>query len=573
MLVLAASLVLLLLAGHPETVLHAVALGGLYGLWELSQRQRHQRGIVVGFAIAAGAVALLVAAVDLLPLLEAVPQSEKFHQRRASPGKPISVPLVLALERLRVLFLPFAYGNPPKEWLREAGAFGATWLPYTGSVLLAPAVLGLLRGKWRGRWILALLSLLTVPIYVAAPGLIDLLQAVPGFDVSINRRLIFILGVTVAVLAALGLDGCEEKADRRRLALLCIAVTAVMGLALFVLWPSLRESGLSADYLRSRAALELAPPLVVGVLCMAVRSRRLLLAGIMVLLVGQRLVQVEGLNPSFPREQFYPPLTQLTTLMHAAVEGEPYRVMALRPLLTPNLSALYELEDPRGDSPMVNRRLASTFELWARRAGIVPLPTNVDAPFLDFLNVRYVLTPRGLPDPAGWRLVGDALGVSLLENESLLPRAFVPRQVRFSPPDQLPRAMAEATDFAEMAWIELPAPPGVYLDETNGPGTVAIRRRGTGFELEATMEDTGWVVISETAWKGWKAVSEGQRFRLAFANHAFLGLELPAGHHRVELSYRPTSFVVGRFLSITTLLGLLATVLSKRWLHNRRGHR
>src|SRR5947209_2335408 len=67
--ILTVALTLLVLAGHPETALHAVFVGALYGVFELFRGKQVLRPILS--ALAAGAVALLLCAVYILPILEA----------------------------------------------------------------------------------------------------------------------------------------------------------------------------------------------------------------------------------------------------------------------------------------------------------------------------------------------------------------------------------------------------------------------------------------------------------------------------------------------------------------------
>ena len=116
--------------------------------------------------------------------------------------------------------------------------------------------------------------------------------------------------------------------------------------------------------------------------------------------------------------------------------------------------------------------------------------------------------------------------------------------------------------FSKIAWIEAESNSGAQPEEiTNGPGVVDVVRRGTDLLLEAQMAGPGWVVVSETAWKGWKARTEAGRVPIVFANGAYLGLYLGAGHHRVELRYLPTSFVFGRAVSLTTVVTLIMTLV------------
>ena len=79
--------------------------------------------------------------------------------------------------------------------------------------------------------------------------------------------------------------------------------------------------------------------------------------------------------------------------------------------------------------------------------------------------------------------------------------------------------MTAATEFAQKVWIETDAYDP--HDAANGPGTAAIRRVGLPYEIEASMGNAGWIVVSETAWPGWRAYVDGARVRTHFANHGF----------------------------------------------------
>jgi uncharacterized membrane protein YfhO len=101
-----------------------------------------------------------------------------------------------------------------------------------------------------------------------------------------------------------------------------------------------------------------------------------------------------------------------------------------------------------------------------------------------------------------------------------------------------------------MAWLDL---PGVARDSPNGPGAVSIRPRKLGFDLDSSMEHDGFVVISQAAWKGWRAYVDGKPVRIVRANHAFLGVNVSAGRHKVRLVYLPEAFVIGRAVTFGAL--------------------
>jgi uncharacterized membrane protein YfhO len=92
---------------------------------------------------------------------------------------------------------------------------------------------------------------------------------------------------------------------------------------------------------------------------------------------------------------------------------------------------------------------------------------------------------------------------------------------------------------------------------------VTTRRAKLGLEMDAAMDADGWIVISQTAWKGWRAYIDGRRVETKYANHAFLGLFVPAGRHHVRLVFLPDSFTRGRAISFGTLALLAVIALSR----------
>jgi hypothetical protein len=246
----------------------------------------------------------------------------------------------------------------------------------------------------------------------------------------------------------------------------------------------------------------------------------------------------------------------------------PYRIAARGNDFKPNLATLYDLEDVRGSSPLVHRRFVATRPLWMEARHRVDL----DRPFVDFLNVRFAfLRPRASP-PQGFVRIARSPGGEVWQNAEVLARAFVPPRVRLVRDGETAlEEMAQETDFSVRSWIEMPeldaasAITGHAVEQANGPGRVtAILPRDSGMLLDIELEAGAWIVVSQTAWKGWRARSAGEEIELRFANHAFLGFELPAGSHQVELFYRPRSFEIGLGITLVTLI-LVAGAGVWRW--------
>ncbi len=564
---LTAILAVLLLAGHPESTLHCVAVAGLYGICELAVADAKRRRRAFAASLAAGLLALLLCAVYLLPFLEALPQSAKYHDRLSAAGQSQSVPWGIAFGRLRSFTVPFVYGI---RWTGERipdTTLGTSQSAYIGSVLLAPALFGLARGPRRFRWLLLALAIGGALVHVAAPGLIDVLARLPLFSVSLNRRLIFVTGFCLSVLAALGCEAWSRD-PRRNLGWLNLGVLLALASLIALWWPGMREAGLSAEFLRTRTAFELVPLIATSALLLTVRSARFCVWGLLLVLIGQRVAQDGQLNPTYPAALLYPPVPELEALKD---DEEPSRMVAFGNMFTQNLPTMYELEDARGDSPMLNRRLARTAYLWARRNDVLLQVDDLERSFLSFLNVRYALTSRRRPPPKGWEPVVRTRGYAIVENPQVLPRAFVPQRIRFVRPGPESWKPDPQTDFSRLAWIELrddePLPEPAEV--RNGSGRVSVERRGLALHLEADMRRHGWVVVSQTAWKGWRVTTAGQELPVRYANHAFLAFHLPRGAHEIDLVYRPRSFILGRAVSLLTAAGLMLFAVGRMMFRSR----
>jgi hypothetical protein len=239
-------------------------------------------------------------------------------------------------------------------------------------------------------------------------------------------------------------------------------------------------------------------------------------------------------------------------------DGAPFRIVGVGSILPPNTATHYGLEDARGYQAMTLARLHDTEWLWS-----VPQPVwsnrvdDLTRPMLSLLNVRYALAPAHAAPPAGWARFASADGFEIFENANVLPRAFVPRVVHFAPAEAVMGAMAACRDFGKESWIE----SGEPHTAANGRGTVDARRDGSGLLVHASMASAGWIFVSQSAWRGWRAKEYGTELPLRFGNHAFLAFYVGAGEHRITLAYEPVSFALGETISLLTLVGMVALVL------------
>ncbi len=152
--------------------------------------------------------------------------------------------------------------------------------------------------------------------------------------------------------------------------------------------------------------------------------------------------------------------------------------------------------------------------------------------FLDYLNVRYEM---GNSD-------------SWLENPNCLPKWFsVAKALPFPKNQAVEGALLNPRlNLRKECFVMDESKAGDYhlrsVEELGrGAGRVHLRASGRG---------RGFLVSSETAYPGWRAKVEGKERPLEVVNLAFRGIRLEEGEEDVQLTYAPTTFRLGCFLSL-----------------------
>jgi Bacterial membrane protein YfhO len=551
--------VMMLLNGHPESALHIVALGMVWAAGELwiARGRNFVRATVL--AVSAGALALLLTAIYMLPVIEALPQTFEHRMRREYFAKiDRSVPYERAVARLEAHLIPFIFGAPEQEWPNEKAPFDApVESQYVGSAALALAVFGAWRSRARIKRMALVFLFIGLTFGVEMAPFADIIAKVPLFDIALNTRLLMASLVGLAILAALG----AESLDRRGLVLTSLILAAILGLLVANAWDRMRALELSPEFIRNHAIVLIGGALLVALIAATARARTAPVL-LLMLIVAQRAVEDGNYYPTLPARAFYPPVPLFEQM---AKTTEPYRIVGLWFTFTPNTATLYGLEDVRAYQPMRLERMKSFVELWSAEQGTwYNRAEDLTSPFLPMLNVRYAFVTDDTPVPEGWRKIARQPGAFLFEHMRPLGRAFVPRRVYVGNTREATfEHMKSAKDFGEMSWIEARAE--YPHEQVNGPGSVRVTKyTRNAMELHASMTGGGWIVISQTAWNGWRAFIDGKRAPLRYANHTLLGLYVPQGEHDIRLVYRPRGFVIGMWMSVATVAGLLLSAMLLR---------
>lgn len=575
----AAGLLLSLAGGHPESLFHSAAAAGVVFVADLLARARRlsradarrppplSLAIPLRRAFAAGTLAFALAGPQLFPLLEAIPHTAEYRERRerlAAGTVSQSVPAPEAARRLLPALLPFAHGIYGKSPVQQEHRDGSGMpLAYAGAILFPFVALGLSRRR-EGRGVFACLAAAGLLLGASAPGLLDVLTRLPGFSLALNYRLVFLAPLGLAGLAAFGADSARAPGGGRRLAVAAGAALAIVGAAAFFAQGVFRERALPPEFLFRSAAFELAPLALLAVAGAAAASRlrrEALVAAAILILVLQRGLEMGATYPTQDGANLAPPSVALELVRAASASG--VRVVAAGSELRPNGAALYGLEDVRGYESIVLDRFADTYPLWcAPQPASFNRVDDLSRPFLEFLGARFSVGAPDAPAPRGWLVRGRSEEAALFECPRALPRAFVPALLRGEGvAGSTVAAMAGASDFSRIAWTSDVA---AGQEVANPACRLASRTDGPDLVLESESRAPVFVATSLTDWPGWRAREGTESFPLSTVNHAFVGLRLPAGRHTVRLHYRPPSFVAGLAALAAGVLALAAAAVRGR---------
>jgi hypothetical protein len=149
-------------------------------------------------------------------------------------------------------------------------------------------------------------------------------------------------------------------------------------------------------------------------------------------------------------------------------------------------------------------------------------------------------------NPAAWiaPVIAEAEPQAVLATV-LDPNFDVRRAALFDPSDSIEgvRVSAAPDPLPIRATVSYPAPNRIVT------------------ELSAPAPAGSALVVSENWYPGWSAVVDGRPAAVGRADYAFLGVALPVGAKRVELSFRDPAYLQGRLITLAALAATVAVIV------------
>ncbi len=80
-------------------------------------------------------------------------------------------------------------------------------------------------------------------------------------------------------------------------------------------------------------------------------------------------------------------------------------------------------------------------------------------------------------------------------------------------------------------------------------------------EVETKTKEKGFVVLLLNNYYGWAAEIDGNKTKILSTNLSFIGVEVPAGNHKITYSYKPQFIILGFYISLASVTVSLLTLL------------
>ncbi len=570
----------MLLSGHPETVAHTFFFVLLYLAWIVFVERPltgHDAGRRVGLFATSVAVAAIIASPFLAPFVEALHKSKRYQELQVHPNV---IGYYSDFPSMVILFQPHFYGHVPYE--KAWGPAVAESITGFAGVLgvagwFALLIRAIVQRRWREREIFFVIAApIILGVILGWPVISELFHLV--FALAANARLRLLLCWLLAAMTAAVIDVTLRERPAYLLAGAAIAAAMLLYLMTTI--------GFSSAVAKDTAMIAILPSLVVLAISILfiLRWRPFVAMAVLAAVIAELWAATSGWNPVLPVNRSYPttPLIErLKQIKASTPRNAPFRIVGLGPALFPNAQALYGFEDIRAHDPMANGRYLGVLRVVTgyNTSDYFAKWGNTDTRFLDFINVKYVVTDRSvdLKDRQRYQLMYDARDGRIFENRDMLPRFFPARNVllEFKGDYFVRRLMAE-NDWAHTGVVKiLPVESDRMRQDLLAPrpstapeaSLMITDSRETNFRMRVHAPRYTLIISSQPFWPGWHIRRNGRSVDPLQVNGAFLGFTVPPGDWNIDVDYFPTSFYGGLAASIVTMATLI--VLSIRWRRTR----
>ena len=556
-------LALAVLAGHTTSLLYVGLIWAAFGLfltwtghnWKLAARQM----------VLAGSVGAALSAVQLLPLLEFMGASS----RAAAPSYEFAAAFSLPPAHLITLLLPEFFGEPTRAGYWSVPSFDE--LAYYAGVLPLLGLVLALRKPTRLVWFYVALLVIGLLLALGSYGFLHpiVYDLFPPFRLArAPARAAFLYVFAASALLGEGIAIWQRRlpADRAQLGQLLrwtlgiilaagVAALAAAG-AVFAathptetsgrLWHQLGGWGLALLFLLAGGAL----------LWRYLTTRRAwALAGLAVLLLVD--LWIFGFKLVYLGDTAVSPLwTDAQTI----IGDEPTRVL-------PWGVSIFE-QNGAGQVGLESVFGYNALEIGANIAFASSVPDPRSTAY-DILGAGYVIADGKLDNYGDGerplQLVGQTDNVWVYRRGRVLPLARLVNQIEIIPDTEQATARVHQPDFDPATTAILAEAVSCQTAGDTELGAAVIQEKRSGYwRIRTDSPAPALLVLSETAYPGWRVTIDGERADWQKAYTAVRAVCVPGGEHVVEWTYAPNVYKIGGLISLAALALVFAAMVKLR---------
>jgi hypothetical protein len=594
-----ASLVIGLLAGHPETFYTALLFIAIYTAHRIlcvfkdnhySKQIFAQLGHLSGQIIIASLLAAGISAIQLIPFLEYMFNSAIITNR--SNGNP-------GLDILPLLFFPNLLGSPSGNFRATLGLpflnYNESNSFYIGSLIVFIALLSVTLSR-RNRYVrfFAIAAAIWFIYFFNIFGVGGLIRHIPGISLVPPIRTHIIWLFSLSCCAAFFIDYLLNLHGLERLKRWWLPAL-MTGLAMiFIAFGILQAITLTqrfAKELLGYSWLAFVPAhgigicltFGIGVLALVVLYQtehqrvRVSMCGIILLVVlWQGGYQFKTHNPITENDLFYPLTPAIQTIQNTA--GNSNTVILGYDSLPADSNLVYKI-------PMLtsydalwiahhDRLFRDMFSTNIHPFSAPRLTVKASAHALELFGAEYLVVRQGDSaniDPGSLREETTAGPYTIYKYTKSPGKYFTVDNAIFTKTDEEAWTSVHAPSFDPKQTVIIngtitPPTKQSSPDTTNTNHSVVqvISQEATSVKLKVTQSASSYLVLTMTYYPGWKAKVNGTSQPVQRANYAFSAIMLNPGESEVEFYYDPDSVRYG--LAITGFSLLCGIILIVRWL-------
>ena len=532
------SIVFSFLAGHTQTFFYGAVLFAAYCILRLFDVEKRKR-VFLPLLITAG-----VTTVFLLPFVLIQLQFIFFSARGVDQDWHAVgwfIPFVHAVQ----FIVPNFFGNPATGNYWGAWNYGE-FIGYIGILPLVLALFAIVSIRSRLVYFFTGITLLSLLIVFPTPlSKLIFKFGVPFLSSAQPTRMLFLIDLSFAVLAALGMD---TLAKQKRKAVYVLIGISLVYTVIVVTGYMLAKNGIISQINWGVTSRNLILP--AGFLTAAIGSVLLFFSlpkkinryvpSLFIFLTLVDLFMVASKYNTFSKKEYFFPQTKTIDYLQKNA-GQQRIMVADRGVLHPNIPTIYKIQAIDGYDPLYLYRFGELFASAGRGRPDIQSPfgyfrilttEHYQTPIINLLGVKYVLSLRDI-ESIYLKKVFQEGETRVYQNLNVLPRTFFVKKVESVPDKQKAIEFLYRYDLLENAVVENEdSLRGVYA---SGSATI-VEYKPEKVSIKTENDDKGFLMLTDTFYPTWKATIDGTPAVIHRSDFNFRGLVVPPGEHAVVFS-------------------------------------